>query len=239
MAGDALRGCVLFDFDGVIADTEKLHLDAYNRAFAAHAADIGGPLVISEERYFSAYIVFGNHEGITKMLTDAGRPTEPQLIARLCEAKDAAFAARLHEFSNPLPGVRQVLAWLESHGVPRAICSGAAKHEIVDLLAAFDLTRHFEIIVSIEDVTVGKPNPEGYRKAFDLLNAHHGGVLSKEKSFVIEDSAGGCKAGKAAGLRVVGVATSLPLEKVACYADEAVATLEALDGVRLGRLLGI
>ena len=67
------RGCVIFDFDGVIADTESLHWAVYNRVLAEFAGEIGERIEISREAYFSRYIVFGDREGFFHMLRDHGR----------------------------------------------------------------------------------------------------------------------------------------------------------------------
>ncbi|HVS71043.1 MAG TPA: HAD family phosphatase [Phycisphaerae bacterium] len=233
--------CVIFDFDGVIADTESLHLAAYNRTLARHAADIGGPLEIPRPAYFGKYIVFGDTEAFFHMLRDHGRPTDPALIDRLAAAKHALFENSLtsgHPF-EPLPGVRDTLAFLESHNVPRAICSGARRGEIIDLLDAFQLRHHFDVLVSIEDVRRGKPDPEGYNLAFDKLNLEYDAELEKEKSLVIEDSAGGCAAAQAAGLRVLAVATSLPLEEVRRCATFALPDLSHLTPAQLAEWLHV
>jgi beta-phosphoglucomutase len=233
------QSAVIFDFDGVIADTEKLHLAAYNQAFARHAEEIGGVLEIGADAYFSRYVVYGNREGFLHMLRDAGRPHDGALIAVLCATKDRVFAEELHRFSDPLPGVRELLAWLEDRNIPRAICSGAIRSEILHLLEAFGLRHHFDVIVTIEDVRFGKPDPEGYNKAFERLNLEFDAELDKKKSLVIEDSAGGCAAGKAAGIPVLAVATSLPLAEVRRHADHAVADLGKLDFGELAGWLGI
>lgn len=223
------RGCVIFDFDGVIADTESLHLAAYNQTLARHESAIGGPLAIPPETYFRKYIVYGDKEGFFHILRDHARPHDPDLIATLCAAKHDLFQSSLHAFADPLPGVRDTLAFLEAHNVPRAICSGAHKAEILQLLDAFQLRHHFDVIVAIEDVRLGKPDPAGYNLCFDKLNLEYDAELEKDHSLVIEDSAGGCAAGKAAGLRVLGVATSLPLAEVQRCATFAVHRLSELD----------
>jgi len=233
------RGCVIFDFDGVIADTERLHLAAYNHALALHASATGGTLAIAPEAYFTRYIVYGNREGFYHMLRDAGLRHDDGLLRTLCAAKDELFHTKLGEFAEPLPGVREVLAFLEEQRVPRAICSGAARKEIVTLLDAFRLRHHFDVLVAIEDVRHGKPDPEGYNKAFEELNDEFDAELDKKLSLVIEDSAGGCAAGKAAGIPVLGVATSLPLEEVQRCADHAVRSLAELERGQLAKWLGL
>jgi beta-phosphoglucomutase len=234
-----MSGCVLFDFDGVIADTEHLHLQAYNQAFRQHAAALGRPLEIARDDYFGKYIVYGDREAILHMLSDAGLPHDDALLTALGQTKSHLFRDRLGDFAEPLPGVRALLSWLESRRVPRAICSGAARHEIDMLLAAFRLRGHFEEIIAIEDVRRGKPDPEGYLLTFDRLNIRHDAALDKAHTLVIEDSIGGCSAARAAGLRVLGVATGLPLERLRQCADHAVADLTRIDHQQLAQWLGL
>jgi beta-phosphoglucomutase len=223
------KGCVIFDFDGVIADTEALHLTAFNLAYEKHADQLGKQIRISPTSYFSRYIVYGDREGIGHMLRDNAVQPSPQLIDSLSASKDQFFRQGLGSFAEPLPGVRNLLSWLEERNIPRAICSGGRRNEIIQLLDVFKLRHHFDVLVAIEDVNFGKPEPEGYNKAFDLLNLEYDADLDKNYSLVIEDSAGGCTAGKEAGIRVLGVATSLPLEEVQRHATFAVPDLSHLD----------
>jgi beta-phosphoglucomutase len=234
-----VQGCVIFDFDGVIADTERLHLAAYNQALAAHAGMIGGPLEVTAEGYFSRYIVYGDREGIFHMLRDAGRGHEAAVVEKLAEAKHELFEHNLKSFADPLPGVREVLGFLEERRVPRGICSGARRGEITMLLHAFELQHHFDVLVAIEDVRFGKPDPQGYNLAFDKLNLEYDAELEKGRSLVVEDSAGGMAAGRAAGMRVLGVATSLPIGEVRRHATYAVESLAALSHAELAAWLGI
>ncbi len=233
------HGCVIFDFDGVIADTERLHLQAYNHAFANCRDTIGGPLEISQEQYFGKYIVYGDREGFIHMLRDAGRPNGDAIIATLCSAKDELFSSGKAAFADPLPGVIQLLHWLESRKIPRAICSGAKRSDIDHLLDVFGLRPHFELVTAIEDVRYGKPDPEGYALTFDRLNERYDLQLKKENSLVIEDSPGGCEAGRGAHIPVLGVATSLPLERVKRYADYAVQDLSHIDYAQLSKWLNM
>jgi beta-phosphoglucomutase len=233
------KGCVIFDFDGVIADTESLHLASYNDALAQHAAAISGPLVISKGAYLSHYIVYGDLEAISHILADHSRPHDTHLIATIAATKHDLFQRKLGAFCDPLPGVRDILTWLEERRVPRAICSGARRSEIEMLLDSFQLRHHFDVLVAIEDVTLGKPNPEGYKLAFEQLNLEYDAELDRNLSLVIEDSAGGCAAAHAAGLRVLGVANSLPLEQLQSCATYAVPSLADLDTAQLAQWLGL
>src|SRR5436305_1783438 len=133
------RGCVIFDFDGVIADTERLHLRAYNQTLKAHAQEIGGPLEVSPHDYFTRYIVYGDREGLWHILRDNGRLHDNTFVEGLAAYKHHAFERLLAgEGGSPLlPGVRELLEWLEARQVPRAICSGARRAEILSMLESF------------------------------------------------------------------------------------------------------
>jgi beta-phosphoglucomutase len=233
------QGCVIFDFDGVIADTESLHLASYNDAFAHHAPAIGGPLVISKDAYLRHYIVYGDLEAISHILLDHRRPHNARLVASVAATKHDLFQQKLGAFSDPLPGVRDVLTWLEERHVPRGICSGARRSEIEMLLDSFHLRHHFDVLVAIEDVTLGKPDPAGYTLAFEQLNLEYDAELDRDLSLAIEDSAGGCAAAHAAGLRVLGVANSLPMEQLHACATYAVPSLATLDKAQLAQWLGL
>jgi beta-phosphoglucomutase len=233
------KGCVIFDFDGVIADTELLHLRAYNLALAAHAATIGGPLEISTREYFARYIVFGDREALEHMLIYHDRPANAALVDQLAAAKHELFEKTLAGFADPLPGVRELLAWLEERRVPRAICSGARRGEIELLLESLQIRHHFDVLVTIEDVRRGKPDPEGYNLAFDRLNLAYDAQLDKDFSLVIEDTPGGISAARAAGLRTLGVATSTPLAELQKHATYVVSSLEMVNWEELARWLGM
>lgn len=222
------RGCVIFDFDGVIADTEAQHLISYNEALVRLAGKVGTTIRLDPGSYYGRYIAYGNREGFERILTDAGRPVSETLLDELCHVKDHIIDTQLSELSEPLAGVRETLGMLNAWGVPVGICSGARKVEIISVLTSFKLLEHFPVIVTIEDVRRGKPDPEGYSQAFDTLQLYCDGELNRAASLVIEDTAGGAAAAHGAGLRVVGVATSSAIESVRTWADFALADLTHL-----------
>lgn len=223
------RSCVIFDFDGVIADTEAQHLIAYNEALLRLADKLGTRVRIAPASYYQRYIAFGNREGFACILRDAGLNASEPLLNELCALKDHIMDTELSQISAPLAGVTSTLASLTGWHVPLAICSGARRVEILRILEAFHLQALFQAIVAIEDVRHGKPDPEGYRRAFDTLQLQGNGELDKARSLVIEDTAGGAAAAHDAGLRVLGVATSSPLEKVKTWADFALPDLSHLQ----------
>ncbi len=223
------HGCVIFDFDGVIANTEEIHLMAYNHALKELRSRLGKEIVITPERYFSRYIVYGTKEGFGLMLQDSDIPASPELVAELAAAKDRIMDRDIVDHAGLLPGVRRLLDHLADHKVPTGICSGARRHEIQPLLAAFGIAAFFPVITAIEDVRHGKPDPEGYAKTLQLLNELDERNFPADNSLVIEDTNGGAIAAHAAGIRVLGVATNSPLERVRRWADFALSDLAQVD----------
>ena len=233
------EACVIFDFDGVIANTEELHLAAYNQVLLADGKAVGRVIQITPERYFSRYIVFGNYEAFRMMLQDQGIQTPPTLLNNLCALKDKIMDGRMGDAPVPMPGVTEVIKYLASRHVLRGICSGARRAEITTLLKAFTLERYFPVIVSIEDVTRGKPDPQGYCLAFDRVNALSNGNLDIAKSLVIEDTEGGAAAAHEAKLRVLGVATTSGLASVRKWADFSFENLQQVPLRQLDQILGL
>ncbi len=233
------EGCVIFDFDGVIANTEELHLAAYNQVLQAAQKAVGRLIQITPERYFFRYIVFGNLEGFRQMLQDHGINPPRAILEQLCELKDKIMDGRIGESPSPMPGSPELIKYLAAKNIPCGICSGARQREITMLLSAFNLERYFSTIVSIEDVTRSKPDPQGYSLAFDRLNARRNGNLHREHSLVIEDTEGGAAAAHGAELRVLGVATTSGLEAVKKWADFAYENLQQVPLVKLDQWLGM
>lgn len=219
---------VIFDFDGVIASTEDLHLQGYNRALDGLSGSIGRAVQVNSETYFDRYVVYGSADAFAHMLSDAGVQPTPPLIRELCQTKDRFLDMQLDSIVEPLPGVRPLLEFLASKGTICGICSSARRAEIIKLISAMGIKAHFRAIVSSDDVTFGKPHPEGYQKAFEILKTQSPD-LAPNHALVIEDTAGGAAAAADAGFRVLGVATTSPLEAVCRWATWAVPDLTHVD----------
>ena len=230
-------GAVIFDFDGVIASTEDLHLQGYNHALAAAEKELGRRVQIPPDTYVRRYIVYGSVDGFTHMLVDAGIEPTAEIIRRLCLRKSQFLESQLGSVAEPLPGIRSLLAFLASIDAICGICSGAGRAEIKPLIQSLGIAQHFKVIVSADDVRHGKPHPEGYKKAFALLQDLRP-QLDTQHVVVIEDTQGGASAANAAGFRVLGVATTSPIESVRRWATWAVADLTHLDHAQLGGWLG-
>ncbi len=233
------KSCVIFDFDGVIANTEELHLAAYNQVLLAGSKAVGRVIQISSDRYYSRYIVFGNFEAFRLMLQDHGINPPKALVEKLCNLKDKIMDGRIGQAPVAMPGVTELIKHLASRDVVCGICSGARRQEIEMLLKSFFLDRYFPVIVSIEDVRRSKPDPEGYTLAFDRLNIQCDGILDKQRSLVIEDTEGGAAAAHGAELRVLGIATTSTPESVRKWADFPFESLQQVPLTQLDQWLGL
>ncbi|MGI8431372.1 MAG: HAD family hydrolase [Chthoniobacterales bacterium] len=202
----------IFDWDGVIIDSAQLHEQSWHRL----AGELGTTIAPgSFKRGFgmkSARIIEEIHRW----------SQEPAEIARLTNRKEELYreivaAAEI----APLPGVVRWLARLADSGVPCAVASSTHRLNIEAVLARLGLEKAFRAIVSAEDVTHGKPHPEVFTKAADLLG------VPRSRCVVFEDAHVGIEAAHAAGMKVVAVTTTHPAEALNA-ADLIVGQLDEL-----------
>ena len=144
-------------------------------------------------------------------------------VVRLSLRKEALYREIVREKGlEPLPGVRTWLERLEAAGVPRVIGSSTHRENIEVSLDVLGLRPFFTQIVSSEDVSHGKPDPEVFLKAAGKIG------MAPERCVVFEDAHVGIEAAHRAGMRVIAVATTNPLEELG-KADLAVVRLDALE----------
>lgn len=217
---------IIFDFNGVLLDDEHVHA----RAMAEVLAPLG--VVVTEADYFDRYFVFDDREAFRAALQDAGRAPEPALVDRLVREKEPVYLRRVATEGRPYPGAAELVRAAASLGVV-AIVSGALRHEITLALDAMGVADAVAFIVSAEDTSRSKPDPEGYLLAREALAKRGAG----RDAVVIEDSPGGVAAAKRAGLRVVAVLHTSSEEDVRREgADLVVATIAELTIDRLSAL---
>ncbi len=188
---------LIFDFDGVIADTEPLHLRAFQHALREVS------LELSPEDYFHRFLGLNDAALMRAVLETAGRPAPADELSRLLRVKDAAYFRLIATGLETRPGVadfirRAAAVW------PLAICSGARRREIETILAHAGLAAAFRFVVSADDVAASKPDPAGYLLAVERMRKHAPGLHPAE-CLAIEDSPFGLQAARAAGLRTLAV----------------------------------
>lgn len=203
----------IFDWDGVIIDSSRQHEESWERL----ARETGKPL---PEGHFKAGFGRKNEFIIPRIL---GWEEDPQQVRRLSLRKEELYREIVLEKGlEPLPGVRTWLERLAAAGVPCAIGSSTHRKNIEVSLDVLGLRDFFREIVSAEDVSHGKPDPEVFLKAAAKIGT------APEKCVVFEDAHVGIEAAQRAGMRVIAVATTNPLSELG-KADLAVDRLDELD----------
>src|SRR3989442_6769896 len=152
------RRAVIVAFDGVIADDERLHLAAFQRALS------GEGIALTTEDYYAHYLGCDDHDAIAEALGAAGRPASEERVQGLMAIKAAHFLGLVRDGVRIFPGVPEFVRAAAAR-VPLAIASGALRREIELILAHAGLTAAFTEIVSAEDVEEGKPSPPAFRFA--------------------------------------------------------------------------
>lgn len=209
---------VIFDFDGVIVDTEPLHW----RAFHDVLRDEG--LAFSWEEYTGFYIGFDDRDAFREVYRRAGITVSPDLLRDRIARKAAAFQRLMaSDPPRPYPGVLERLREISGR-LPLALCSGALRADILPVFARFGLGEVFDAVVTADDVHVSKPDPACYRKALELLNNTRDQEIPPGGCLAVEDTAAGISAAKGAGMRVLAVSNSHPPQALAA-ADRVVDSL--------------
>jgi len=217
---------VLFDFDGVLVDSEPLHFRAMRQALVAEG------FTIDEQEYWRHLLAHDDRGAIRIALERHGVPYDGARIEALTRRKAEAFEAELADIAF-FPGARELVLSL-SRELPVAIASGARRVEIEAILKAGGLRDAFSAVVGIDDVSRSKPDPEPYLTAMRRLNDRAPG-LQPAHCLVIEDSTTGIAAGLAAGMKVLAVTNSYPAAKLAA-AHRVVGSLAGLDSAGLRQL---
>jgi len=212
---------VVFDFDGVITDSEILHLRAFNQVLAQYN------VVISTKDYYTEYLGYTDVDCFRQLIQKGLLKTDKQGIEELVKQKNEVFEELAKTEGQIIEGVRDFLQMVKDNNIPMAICSGALLAEIELILEQAKLRDFFEVIVSAEQVKKGKPNPEGFLRALKKLNQGRQDPIEAEQCIAIEDSHWGLKAAKAAGMHTVAVTNS--------YDAKELATAEKIVG-QLGEL---
>jgi HAD superfamily hydrolase (TIGR01509 family) len=219
---------IVFDFDGVIANSEPLHL----RAFQQVLSELG--VTLSAEDYYASYLGYDDVGVFVTVARDHGiRLTEEQ-VNSLVAKKGACIQGLLRAGEVLFPGAADFIREA-AKVVPIAIASGAQRHEIEEILVATELRRHFVEIVAAGDTPQGKPSPQPYARAFQLLQRTNDG-LTPNRCVAIEDSRWGLDSARGAGLRCVGVTNSYSASELP-GAELVVDGLKDLTVARLEQLV--
>ncbi|MFB3890819.1 MAG: HAD family hydrolase [Phycisphaerae bacterium] len=220
---------LILDFDGVVVDSEPIHLACFREVLAG----IGVPL--ATEDYYARYVGFDDHDCFAAVLRNNGREAAESLIRELVARKTALVQQAYTRSVRAMPGAVELIRGASEAGVPTAVCSGGLRKEIEIAARAAGVAKHLLTVVTAEDVRHGKPDPEGYRLALARLCAITGKALTPGRCVVVEDAPAGIQAAKTAGMKVLAVTSSYPAGALN-LADRIVASL---TDVSLGSLAGL
>lgn len=216
---------VVFDFDGVLADTEGLHLGAFQDAFSARG------WTLDRDAYFERYLGYDDRDLVRAFAEDQGlrigdADTEALLIEK-ARRYDRRLAAGSILFPTAAPAVARLAGRFRL-----AIASGSLRGEILAILRANDLAHAFPVVIGADDVARSKPAPDPYEAAVDRLGVRPADAVA------VEDSQWGLTAARAAGLRTIGITTSYPAHALT-LADAVVDSLDEITADTIDRLLGV
>lgn len=193
--------------DGVIIDSRQFHLDAWRQLAREHG-------ITHAPDYFTQTFGLRNQPIISGVLPDV----TPERLASLAERKERLFRDAARGNLVTLPGVRDLLTFLDEQAVPKAIVTSAPRANLDMIVETLGIGRHFQALVAEEDAERGKPDPEGF-----LVAASRAGI-EPARCVVIEDAPAGLQAAKAGGMRALGVTTTHPAPDL----DDADLVVESL-----------
>jgi beta-phosphoglucomutase len=213
---------IVFDFDGVLADTERLHLLAFQQVLEPFGVALGAA------DYYDRYLGFDDRGVFGALASDRGLAWTEDDVTRLVGAKAGCFRTILETQPVLFDGVAErVREW--AGDVPFAIASGALRHEIELILEAAGLRSLFPVIVAAGETPNFKPAPDPYLAALQQLGAE------PRRSVAVEDSVWGIESARLAGMKVVAVTSSYPRERL----TSADAVVDRFSDLTLGVFEGL
>lgn len=196
----AIRG-VIFDLDGVLADSEGIHILAWEQ--------IAREYRLSEDRLpLHDWIGYADTEIVKDVVRDHGLSVTPE---DLLEHKRRIFRRLIAEQLEPIPGAVEALSELEP--LPLGLATSSSRTEAELMLRILGITDRFRTVVTADEVKHSKPEPDSYLLAAEGLG------ITPEHCVAIEDSSSGVQSARAAGMIVLAVTNSLPSERLTA-ADE-------------------
>jgi beta-phosphoglucomutase len=205
---------VVFDFDGVLAHTEPLHLAAFRDAFVAEG------WTLTDDAYYQRYLGYNDVETIAEFARDHRFAISTDRTRAILDRKSAAYRRRLASDNVLYPSAAACVARLAATFV-LAIASGSLHAEIEGILAVANLRSPFLAIIGADDVARGKPAPDPYITAAARLD------LPPASCVAIEDSSWGLTSARSAGMKTIGLTSTTTADRLTA-ADRVVASLDEI-----------
>lgn len=212
---------MIFDFNGVIVDDEHLHFQSFAETLAQRG------LHLTREEYVRDYLGLDDRDFFCAAIRDKqGRAPAPSALSGLVEEKAGVYAGKMESQVPLFPGVKPLVRSL-ADAFPLGLYSGARHGEIETLLHREGIAGCFSAVVSADDVSKGKPDPEGYLLAWRRIRHRAPGCadLTPAQCLVIEDAPAGVTAAHAAGMACLALTHTRPRHDLTA-ADHVADTLE-------------
>jgi HAD superfamily hydrolase (TIGR01509 family) len=205
---------IVFDFDGVIVNSEPLHLQASRDALATRGIEI------SDEEYYDRYVGYDDVGMFKQLAIDRALPWCSDDLQEMLVAKALRFEELEQTGAVLVAGAAECVRRMADLS-PLAVASGARPEEIERMLTRLNLRSYFRTVVGSGDTPFSKPAPDPYLEAASRLRAQ------PARTIAIEDTAAGLASAKAAGLRCIGITTTFPGSKLS-LADVVVQSMDEI-----------
>jgi len=216
---------VVFDFDGILVDTEPMHYEAFRKVLDPRG------MGFTWKEYVEIYMGYDDRDAFREAFRSKGAAIGSADLAELVAAKSRAFQDGLRNGVAAYPGAVRTIESLHKGGLPLALCSGALRSDIDPVLARLGIARCFPVIVAADDVRKSKPDPESYALAFRRLSETFPSRMTVPvESIAVEDTPAGIRSAKGAGLRVLAVTNSYAAGEL----PGADWITDSLENVRIG-----
>jgi beta-phosphoglucomutase len=216
-----LTTTAIFDMDGVLIDSGAHHRHAWRALLAELGTEPADP------EHWRLTIGRPSEEAIPLLL---GRRMSGAEARRLAMRKRDLYQARTATGLEAVAGVPEFLAALARLGVPRAVGTSASRWDAERLLDDLGLLRYFDVVVTSDDVMLGKPDPEVWTQAARRLR------VSPTACVVFEDALVGVQAARTAGMRAIGLTTAhTDAELVAAGAERTIPDFQGLEWSQIAR----
>ncbi|WP_026462369.1 HAD family hydrolase [Adhaeribacter aquaticus] len=190
---------VLFDMDGVIIDSNPYHKSAWVEFCKIHQIDI------KEEELGKNIYGKTNKDALKNIL---GKELSAEESDKLGEEKEALYRDLHGPEMVPVKGLINFLEELKKNNVATAVATNAPTSNVDFILHKIGVRHYFDAIIDAKQVKKGKPDPEIYLKAAEMVN------ISSDRCIVMEDSTTGVEAGLKANMKVVGITTTHTAEEL-------------------------
>lgn len=207
------RRGVIFDFNGTLSDDEPILLEVFTEIFAERL-----DRRLTSEEYHSRLRGLSDRE-IVETIVRERTPDGEAMVEGLLDLRAERYLSKVAAASPVKPDTVALVAHLAAEGVPMGVVTGAQRCEVSFVLQASPVREHLTVVVTEEDVTHGKPDPEGFLTGARLLGC------APEDVLVFEDSVPGVEAALAAGMSCIAVAGAGPSAELAAVAPAVTETL--------------